>query len=440
LSKIRGKALLLALLSVLGGEVLRAQTRHDDSAGPRLKLVVILARHGVRSSTWTQERLDSYSALLWPKWNVPPGNLTKRGHELMREFGEFDRASFAAKGLLAAKGCADVAAAYIWADTDQRTIESGQALAEGLFPGCPVMLHGLPEGRNDPLFHPAANGVKPAEADAAFAEMKARVDRHVEEQQQALLIDQVSHVLMGCAPQGVCKPVRRPEMTLPEAATAAVHGKGDHMVDLQGPLPMASTFAEDFLLEFADGMPMADVGWGKVDEAELGRLLALHSDYFELMHRTPAIAKIEASNMLFHIARTLEQGAVQKPVDGAVGPVGSKVVFLAGHDTNLAALASLLGVHWKLDGRDDDTPPGMEMAFELWQDATGAYSVRVSVAMQTLRQLRDMPALTMAAPPARETLSLPGCPASGDACGWAEFKRIVDAAIDTGDVFPMKTQ
>src|ERR1035437_5565544 len=57
---------------------------HSDS---RLKLIVILSRHGVRSPTWTQDHLDAYSASPWPKWSVPPGNLTSRGFELMKQFG-----------------------------------------------------------------------------------------------------------------------------------------------------------------------------------------------------------------------------------------------------------------------------------------------------------------------------------------------------------------
>ena len=139
--------------------------------------------------------------------------------------------------------------------------------------------------------------------------------------------------------------------------------------------------------------------------------------------------------MLFHIARTLEQGVKQKPVDGAIGPADSKLVVLAGHDTNLAGVAALLGLHWTLDGRKDDTPPGSELAFELWQDAHGSYSVRVNVAMQTLRQLRDMPALTPAAPPAHTALTLPGCAAG--VCAWDDFQRIADAAVDLDEVLPV---
>jgi len=439
LSRIHGKALLATTLCMLAGGASHAQSQPPSAAKPQLKLVVILSRHGVRSPTWTQSRLDSYSVQPWPSWNVPPGNLTVQGHRLLTRFGSFDRASLAANGLLAPAGCADAASTYIWADTDQRTIESGHALAEGLFPGCTLPLHGLPEGQNDPLFHPAADGVRPTEAAAAFAELSARVKQPADPQ-LAEFVAELRHLLLGCAPRSSsCVPQRTPEAQLSTEPLAALRGKGDHMVDLAGPLPFASSFAEDLLLEYADGMPMAQVGWGKVDEADIGRLLALHTGDFELLHRTPAIAKVEASNMLAHITHTLQQGVERKPVDGAVGGISTKVVLLVGHDTNIAAVASLLGAHWQLDGRADDTPPGTEMAFELWQDAHGGYAVRVTAAMQTLRQLRDGSELTVAAPPAHQALSLPGCNAAKP-CEWRQFQRIVNAAINVNDVVPMKTQ
>jgi 4-phytase / acid phosphatase len=170
-----------------------------------------------------------------------------------------------------------------------------------------------------------------------------------------------------------------------------------------------------------------------VDEAQLRRFLALHSDYFDLMHRTPALAKAEASSMLLHIAHTLEQTVEQKSVPEAIGPPNTKLVMVAGHDTNIAGVAALLGVHWDLDRRNDDTPPGTELAFELWQDERGAYSVRITVAMQTLNQLREMQNLTPATPPARTTLILPGCPAQATGCEWEKFRGVADQALDRQD-------
>jgi 4-phytase/acid phosphatase len=418
--------LLLCICAFAGKPaVSQAPSGPQTHNGDQLKLVVILSRHGVRSPTWTQDRLNSYSSQPWPTFSVAPGLLTSRGFTLVRQFASFDRQELAAKGLFSAAGCEAAASSYIWADTDQRTMETGRAFAEGLFPGCATPVHGLAEGENDPIFHATAGGVQPAEADRAFAQLSERVGKR-EDAHESELLHEMQQVLLGCAPKDDCAPAHPPQTPLLGTPAAVVRGKGDRIVDLQGPLPTASTLAEDFLLEYADGLPMNQVAWGHVDEAQLRRLLALHSDYFELIHRTPALAQLEASNMLSHIAHTLQQAVDRTAVTGAVGPVGTKLVVLAGHDTNLAGVASLLGVHWTLDGREDDTPPGTELSFELWQNAGGTYSVRVAVAMQTLHQLREMEPLTRGTPPAQEMLTLPACKTGLKSCPWDNFRAIAD--------------
>jgi len=138
LSKMSRNVPLLVCACMSAWRAPPAQTMNGNMAAghskEQLRMVVILSRHGVRSPTWTQARLDTYSALPWPKWSVPPGDLTSRGYELIRRFGSFDRASFAAAGLLAPNGCEDASKVYVWADSEQRTLASGKALAEGLFP------------------------------------------------------------------------------------------------------------------------------------------------------------------------------------------------------------------------------------------------------------------------------------------------------------------
>jgi hypothetical protein len=74
------------------------------------------------------------------------------------------------------------------------------------------------------------------------------------------------------------------------------------------------------------------------------------------------------------------------------------------------------------------------LSFELWQNDRGVWSVDVTVAMQTLDQLRSMQGLTLMTPPAHETLTLEGCRAETHSCTWDEFQRIAAAVIDEDDV------
>jgi hypothetical protein len=55
--------------------------------------------------------------------------------------------------------------------------------------------------------------------------------------------------------------------------------------------------------------------------------------------------------------------------------------------------------------------------------------------MQTLHQLREMQDLTLAAPPARETLTIEGCGADGALCSWEDFRRIAESATDKASIF-----
>ncbi len=45
----------------------------------------------------------------------------------------------------------------------------------------------------------------------------------------------------------------------------------------------------------------------------------------------------------------------------------TSVLFIAGHDTNLANLGGALELNWTLPGQPDNTPPGGELVFERWR-------------------------------------------------------------------------
>ena len=110
-------------------------------AGLQLKYVVIVSRHGVRSPTWEAARLNQYSAEPWPDWGVPPGNLTPRGRKLIEFTGAYYRQWLSGEHLFHGKGCQDAGRITIRADREQRTLETGRALAEALLPGCSIAVY-----------------------------------------------------------------------------------------------------------------------------------------------------------------------------------------------------------------------------------------------------------------------------------------------------------
>ncbi len=427
MSRLQNVVLLAVVCAGLGSVTSGQQPQPQHPlTHAQLEAVVVFSRHGVRSPTWTPDRLNQWSVQPWPAWSVPPGDLTHRGYDLLVRFGNYDRSLFSAQGLPLAAGCAAVSQTTIYADTDQRTLASGDALAHGLFPDCAMTIQSKPGGGNDAVFHtPPAHdpSAPPADLQPVLAATRERL-LHTDET-TAPLLRELQNILLDCQPAAAaCTPERQPALHL-DGQPGVVAGKGDHSLDIQGPLPTASSLSEDLLLEYADGMPSAQVGWGHADAAEIGRLLALHSVYFDLIHRTPQIARSDNGALLRHIAATLAQHVEGRAVEGAIGAPTDRLVVLVGHDTNLAALASMLGLHWHLDGREDDTPPGTELRFELWRTAAGAYEVRVHVAAQTLLQMRNLSDLSLSDPPASAALTPTGCNAATHACSWAAFEHLV---------------
>src|SRR5579863_6678406 len=164
---------LLSLVTLPG--LLSAQSTSPSPAdrNARLEFVVMLTRHGVRSPLPAD--LNKFSAAPWPKWDVAPGIQTPHGNELIRIMGSWDRSHWSDEGFLVSSGCADADRVFIFADTDQRTRETGKSLAEGMFPGCNIEVHALPGDTIDPLFRPLNTGLFHPDSALAAAAVEGRI-------------------------------------------------------------------------------------------------------------------------------------------------------------------------------------------------------------------------------------------------------------------------
>jgi len=398
-------------------------------AGPpsQLRYVVIITRHGVRSPTWKTDRLNQYSTAPWPAWSVPPGNLTPHGRALMLLMGSYYREWLLSAGLLHQQGCADASRVYVYADTDQRTLETGRALAETLLPGCTVEVHSQTPGRKDPLFDPLETGLAKPDWEIAAQAVRERLsdpsgrfrDMH------RAAFETLESVLAGegSAPQKRLEP--------PDEIRVSVTGKG---VQLNEPWSVASTLGEDLLLEYTEGMQHKDLGWGRLDADALFRILELHAVYADLMRRTSYLARARGSNLLYHVLQSMQQAATGKATTGALDHSGTAVLIVSGHDTNLSNLSGMLGLSWRLPGyQADDTPPGCALVFSIWQEpGTAKYVVRSQYLAQTLEQMRGATPLSLSAPPAEEDLSIPGCESAtlASGCPWDTFNKAIERAID----------
>jgi 4-phytase / acid phosphatase len=410
---VRFSILLLAAVLACGA-VGAASTPLPRQPSSGLRMVIVVSRHGVRSPTHPAE-LNAYASQPWPTWPGHPGNLTERGALLMRQFGAYYRRLYG-EMLGGTQRCPASGAVFVWADVDQRTRATGDALLEGFAPGCGIVVHhagGDPDLLFDPL--PGVGVVSKAKSNASIlgavgGNLSGLVDAY------GAAFTTMEQVL-GCASPSTCKQISQVPTTI------ANDGDGG-LASISGGLDMAADVAENLLLEYTDGHP--DVGWGRVDRSRLLELLQLHVFAKKLEHNRYA-ARAHSSNIMAHILQSLEEGVTDKAIAGTRVPPQSRFVFLSGHDTQLAELGGLLGLSWLIPGDQvDNTPPGSAMIFELHGTGRAGSQpfVRTFFAAQSLDAMRA----GRGENPLRVPVYVPGCPAFD--CPLPTFSKIVNAAID----------
>jgi 4-phytase/acid phosphatase len=410
----KAAGVLVAGVLVAGGALAAGAV---EAKAPALKLerVVVLMRHGVRPPTKNPPFTPAITPQAWPAWPVAPGYLTPHGAQAVTQLGRWDGASLRASGVLPAKGCPTPAAVTIVADSDQRTIATAQSWLAGAVPGCALPIDHQPQGEADQRFGPLDAGLSSLDADKAQAAVLAQAGPGgiaAIEGAQASLLARVDAIV--CGPLPASGPT--PACGVASQPSALAPPKPGKRPKLQGALDKASTVAQILLLEYADGKPMPDVGWGRASAQDVAQLGAFHALEFRLLARPRYIAQANLAGLLPVIAQ------------GLTGP--ARLTYIAGHDTNVANLAGLLDAHWQVPGfAADDPAPGGALVLQQWRGADGAVYVRASYRAASLDQTRAAASLGPRQPAYATPLLSQQCHALGQKglCTLVQFQALLSA-------------
>lgn len=431
--RIRAFAVVLVSSLLVGLAPASAQIL-PTPPGWQLERAVLLSRHGVRSPTASNAELDKHAANPWPTWPVEPGFLTPRGEELMRLMGSYYRVLYGGRGLIQADNCPRPGTVAAWTDIDQPTRASGAAILAGMYPRCSDFA--LRNQANftvpDPLFNPLPSATCPMDMEANRAAILARTGGNLGAVQREYA-PQFTMMQSVLCPAGATTAAGGGRCGLP-SVPSSLEARSDGKIQIKGPIGVASTIAENFLLEAAQGMPKDQVAWGRLASDETLRdLLAINQRDVDLTRSTEAVARQQGSNMLNQIATTLQDGHKFPGMAATAEPV--RFALLVGHQANIANMVGLLNLRWQIPGFPANAAsPGGALAFELFREAgNGQRYVRLAYYAQTLDEMRSVNRLDYRDPPGMMSIDLPACSgqAREKACPLPRFVEIVKEAIDS---------
>jgi 4-phytase/acid phosphatase len=407
----RFATLTILLLGTLCGS---AQTSPADE---QVRAVVIVARHGVRTPIESETRSGVFNAQPWPAWPAQPGLLTPHGIDALKRMGEFYRQRYAT--LL--QDCSSI---KVESTNVPRTIASAKAVMSAVAPSCNPQI--TPDLTADP-----PNIDKAKLADAIAGRMAAEPQWFTHAFARPLAgMHEVLTACTGCRSvpdfrtMMLATGTQAPAMMQPSpaASSPAVIPRDPAK---ENAVALGADFAENFLLQYAEGLPMNQVGWGRVSRAKLDELMEMNTRYHDFILRTPYYAQEAAGPMAQKIGSYLKHAAHHNAAD-------TRVVYLSAHDANLTWLGGLLRIDWIVsDETINATPPGSALVFELVHNTrTNADTVRAFFIAQTLDQIRNLTPLTGAEKPSIAPIFIPGCsgPAPDYACSVDTFAQMIEDA------------
>jgi 4-phytase/acid phosphatase len=116
-----------------------------------------------------------------------------------------------------------------------------------------------------------------------------------------------------------CDPATKAGCDIAKRPSSLQGNKGDNP-DLEGALSIASTGGQTVLLEYVEGKPMDQVGWGRASKADIQAMLRFHPVKFHYEVGAPYIAERYAAPIAKRVLSALNGEADTGPPDLAGRP------------------------------------------------------------------------------------------------------------------------
>lgn len=383
-----------------------------------LEQVVVFSRHGLRAPLASPtSTLGKITPNQWPQWDTPASYLTTRGGVLESYFGHYFSEWLVDNKLLTENTCPSENEVYIYTNSLQRTIATGQYFTVGAFPGCIVpIIHKEKLGTMDPVFFPVISDDNPEFKQAAITSINQTAHaKGIEGLNQKLnnTYQDLSNII-NYTQSTNCLVDKQCDFT--DLPTKIIIEKGKEP-GITGPLRTGTSIADAFILQYYEGAPLQDIAWGKIkNNKQFEQLVAIKEYYNTILFGSPVIAKQVAANLINYINQTFSEKN------------HTKFTFLVGHDSNVASLFSALKIKsYTLPDQFETTPIGGKVVFQKWRDNhSGEALMKIEYFYQSTDQIRNLTQLNRNNPPHKVTLEMENCPTNTMGfCSFSTFKQII---------------
>ena len=395
-------ALLLLCPLLAMGQLQRSEAFKNQY---KLKEVVILSRHNIRSSLSVNGSvLQKMTPHQWIKWSAAPSELTLRGGALETIMGQFFRKWTVNEGLFTENAVPTVDEVNFYANSMQRTIATAQYFSSGFMPVANLHInHRFTPSKMDPVFFPAltkSSDTFKAQALKEIAAMGGKkgivgINEGLKDSYQ--LIEKVLDLKHSPACQSgeVC--------AFDDYNTQLKLEKGDEP-NMKGSLKFANSASDALILQYYEEADAVQAAFGqKLTNADWEKIAKVKDVYGDVLFTAPIVAVNVAHPLLVYMKDELNAK-------------NRKFTFLCGHDSNIASVNAALEVEeYSLpQSIEKKTPIGSKLVFEKWVDKAGKEFVAVNIVYQTTEQLRNVSLLNLENPPVVFSLKLKGLQANAD--------------------------
>ena len=395
-------ALLLLCPLLAMGQLQRSEAFKNQY---KLKEVVILSRHNIRSSLSVNGSvLQKMTPHQWIKWSAAPSELTLRGGVLETIMGQFFRKWTVNEGLFTENAVPTVDEVNFYANSMQRTIATAQYFSSGFMPVANLHInHRFTPSKMDPVFFPALTKSSEAFKAQALKEIAAMggkkgivgINEGLKDSYQ--LIEKVLDLKHSPACQSgeVC--------AFDDYNTQLKLEKGDEP-NMKGSLKFANSASDALILQYYEDTDPVQAAFGqKLTNADWEKIAKVKDVYGDVLFTAPIVAVNGAHPLLVYMKDELNAK-------------NRKFTFLCGHDSNIASINAALEVEeYSLpQSIEKKTPIGSKLVFEKWVDKAGKEFVAVNIVYQTTEQLRNVSLLNLENPPVVFSLKLKGLQANAD--------------------------